>query len=127
VAGNMQMALLESAARTTTQTVASPFDNRWHRGLMLILRISVASGTGGLSVKIRAIDPISAQAVELLADGTPIVATGTYGFVLHPDRGAASGGVRVAIAGQLPMEFDVQVVAGDGSSYTYSLSGELLI
>lgn len=122
---SMRFRILESALRTATQTVAG-FKPIGKRGLQLILRVSAASGTGGLTVKIRATDLISGEAVELLADAAPIIATGTFAFVLHPDRGAAAHGVRIAVAGQIPRDWDVQVVHGDASSYTYSVSGELL-
>lgn len=123
---NYSVAPLPSAARTAT--AASPvMPNRRHTGVVVMLNISAASGTGGLTLKIRGLDPVSGNFFDLLSDGAPITATGLYVFSLNPSEGAASAGVRVAVSRHLPQEWQVQVVAGDGSSYTYSVSATLFV
>ena len=52
------VALLASAARTTTTTTTS-FDPAGFDTVTVILNVSVASGTGGLAVRLEFQDPVS--------------------------------------------------------------------
>jgi len=122
---NAQVALLASATKTATNATAK-LRNRHVRGVLLLLNVSAASGTGGLTVRIRAYETISGNTINLLADTAAITATGTYGFLLHPNAGAAADGIRVSRAFLLSQDWDVQISHGDASNYTYSLSAELL-
>jgi hypothetical protein len=117
--------LLASAARTATATSVA-LRNRWHKGLHVTLVVTAASGTGGLTLHIQQVDRATGNTIDLLVDGAAIIATGTYAFQLAPGQGVLSAGVRIAISRQLPTDWQVSVVAGDGSSYTYQLNGLLL-
>ncbi len=123
---NYEITPLQSATRTAT-TSSPTLVNRRHTGVLAILNVSAASGTGGLTTKIQGKDPVSGNWIDLLADGAAILAAGTYGFELNPSAGAASGGVRAAVARHLPQEWRVTVAHGDGSNYTYSVSATLMV
>lgn len=119
-----QRVLLESAARTATTATAQQKDPAMH-SVRLYLDVTAASGTGGLTVQIRGYDRVSGAAAAIAKDTAAITAAGLYVFELAPSIAAADTQRRVALAAYLPVEWDVNVVHGDGSSYTYSLSGEL--
>jgi hypothetical protein len=127
---NTEGTLLASAARTVT-TVSSNLVNYNAKGILIILRISVASGTGGLIPKIRMIDPVSGLTVQLNANVTAITAAGTYGIELYPGASTAltvaDGWVIQRTSGDLPRTYQVQIAHGDGSSYTYSVGYALIV
>lgn len=125
VYGNVESTLLASAARTST-TGTSNQTNRGALGVHIILRVTVASGTGGLSVLIYGIDPVSGVAYQLNAAPTAVTTTGIFCYEIHP--GAVTAGVAVPqrTSGRLPRSFTVTVSHGDASSYTYSLGQCLL-
>lgn len=117
--------LLASAARTAT-TSSPALRNRYHRGIHLVLDVTAASGTGGLTLKVQQVDRDTGKTVDLLVDGSAITATGTYGFQMALSEGAAGNGIRAAASRALPTDWQVTVTHGDTSSYTYSLSATLL-
>jgi hypothetical protein len=123
---NYEITPLASAARTAT-TSSPTLLNRRHTGVLVILNVTAASGTGGLTTKVQARDPISGNWIDLVADAAAILATGTYAFEVNPSAGAASGGVRAAVARHLPQEWRITVAHGDASSYTYSVSATLMV
>jgi hypothetical protein len=116
-----ELTLLGSAARTADPTVTAETNNQ-HPGVLLVLDVSAASGTGGLSLSVRGYDPISDNTFDVLADPEAILATGTYAFLVAPAASRGANGLRVTEAGYLPRKWDVAIVHGDGSSYTYSLA-----
>jgi hypothetical protein len=117
---------LPSAARTAT-TASPRMRNLYHRGVTVTLSVTAASGTGGLTLHVRGYDADSASgaAFDLLLDGAAIIATGTYVFIVD-ENALVGAGVRAIASRPLTKNWDVQVVAGDGSSYTYSVSAQLL-
>ena len=119
--------LLASAARTATATSAV-LRNRWHKGVHLVLVVTAASGTGGLTLHLQQVDRDTGNTIDLLVDSAAITANGTYAFQMALSEGAAAGppALRGAISRQLPTDWQCQVTHGDGSSYTYSLSAVLL-
>lgn len=119
------LTLLSSAARTSTTTATAQTANQFP-GVLLILDVSTASGTGGLTLTIRGYDPISDNTFDLLVDSTAITATGTFAFLIQTGSGAAAEGVRVSEQFTLPAKWDVSIAHGDGSSYTYSLAAILI-
>lgn len=122
---NVQRSLLASAARTVA--TACPVQNdSGARALRLYLNITVASGTGGLQPIIRGYDKISGATVNLTTGGAAIVATGCYCYELALSVGAAAGNVKECVSKAAPVQWDVSVAVGDASSYTYSLSAEVL-
>lgn len=126
--GNLEGTLLASAARTAT-TTGSAQTNYNARGAMLILNVSAASGTGGLTVTFLATDPVSGAQFLLNANPTAVTGTGTYVYELYPGASTAgpTGAVAQRTAGILPRTWTVKVFHGDASSYTYSVGYELIV
>jgi len=121
-----QRVLLTSAARTATTACALQTDKS-QQALRVYLNITAASGTGGLKVLIRGYDKVSGNAAQLNGGGAAaIVATGTYVYEMMPSAGTAVGGVLETVSRLLPVQWDVQVTHGDASSYTYSVSCDVL-
>lgn len=118
--------VLIPAGTTRTTAYSGPTSlAKTEAGILVILNVTAASGTGGLTVRINAVDPGSGSNVALNAAPTAVTATGTYSYALYP-YGAATGDVTQATSFYLPRSFRVTVAVGDASSYTYSLSYTLL-
>ncbi len=124
---NVQRSLLPSAARTAT--VACAVQNEaTARALRLYLNITAASGTGGLQPIIRGYDKISGATVNLSTGGTAIIATGCYCYEMGLGllSTAKQGNIEECQNRPAPVQWDVSIAVGDASSYTYSLSAEIL-
>jgi hypothetical protein len=120
--GNIEtLNVLISAARTTG-TACSLQTLYNGRGIFIVLKVTVASGTGGLKVIAR-----DKNAIWLNGQAGNITAVGTYGFMLYPgittsDSATPSAANVVWRTSQsLPRFFDILVSPSDSSSYTYSL------
>lgn len=118
--------LLPSAARTADTTSRTQQDTQ-ASALRLYLNVSVAPGTGGLLLVIRGYDKVSGNSVELSGGGLPITQTGCYAFEMGQQPDPATGNIWEAISRSIPYQWDVVVKHMDASSYTYSLSAEILI
>jgi len=128
--GNTEGTLLASAARTTS--TSSPFQTNYNAaGVFVVLNVTAASGTGGLTVKIWARDTYSSTSIQLNPDPTAITAIGRYGYMLYPGASASgiagAGWVNQFIPAALPRTWYVEVRHGDTSSYTYSVSYALMV
>jgi hypothetical protein len=125
--------VLSNAARTAT--VSCPLvRNTQHRYLRAYLDVQGASGTGGLTLVVRGYSWNGVTATNGEAMGDPatlltapaaITGTGVFVYELGPYPQAAAGNVQLTVARILPTYWDIQVQAGDGSSYTYSVSVDL--
>src|SRR5690242_8084380 len=70
--------LLQSAARTSNQVVPLPsWDGVGYHGILLYLNITVASGTGGLTLQLQYTDPVSGT-VQNQPIGSARTATGLF-------------------------------------------------
>jgi hypothetical protein len=120
--------LLPSAVYTETQTTIAFLDTV-ARGLRFYLNVTDAgTGSGGLAVIVCGVDKISRNLVPLSTGGVPVQAVGTWVYEFGPFAGGASaiaGSVMDSAQRSLPFEWAAQVVAGDESPYTYSLSVEI--
>ena len=118
---------LASAARTVS-TITTDISSGEYRGLILYLNVTAASGTGGLTPRLIAKDPLSGVTSVSAAASTAATTTGLRVYHFGPGVGALAGaGVGWGAAGvMLSANFQLQVLHGDASSYTYSLSYELL-
>lgn len=121
----VQRTLLASAARTAS-TASAQQNDASQQYIRLYLNVTVASGAGGLQPQIRGYDKVSGSAVAISVGGAAIIATGLYVYELMPSPNVAAGAVKESLGRTLPCQWDVNVVHGDGSSYTYSLSCEVL-
>ena len=68
---------LASAARTAT-TSSSEISGQGYKGLIVYLAVSAASGTGGLTVRVRGYNPSSASWVVVTSSSAAITAPGAW-------------------------------------------------
>ena len=122
---NQDLTLLASAARTTTTTSADQ-TNQNARGVVVYVNVTAASGTGGLQLAIQGKDPVSGGYKTLNTLPTAITATGLYVYELYPGC-STTGNLAAVYAQVLPRTWRIQMNAGDGSSYTYSIGCSLIL
>lgn len=120
---NLEGTALTSAARIAT-TNSADIVNYNHRGIILFLNVTVASGTGGLQVQIQTKDPVSGNYVSTNTAPTAITATGFTAYFVFP--GINAGGSQ-ASSGFIGRTIRVRVTHGDASSYTYSVGYVLVV
>jgi len=130
VLNNIQLVLVPSGARTVAPAIATQACLN-HRGVLLFLNVTAASGTGGLTVRIQAIEPVTGMAVvNLLTAAAAVTATGLYTYALYPglpSPAVALGGVTMAQNGVLPRVWTATVTPSTTDSWTYSLAGAMLL
>lgn len=121
--GNVEGTLLASAQRTATTD--SPIQtNHNARGIVVHLDVTAASGTGGLTVQIRPVNPVAGNSAGAFPfSASAIIANSYTPFVLYP--GITPGSL--AISAALPRSFVVRITHGDGSNYTYSVGYSLIV
>jgi hypothetical protein len=120
---NTEGTLLASAARTATVTTATQ-TNHNARGVFLFLRVTAASGTGGVRARIEWVDPLG-SAKTLHAVPAYVTVVGTYTYLLYP--GSPAGASELNSSTPLPRTWRVIVDHGDATSYTYSLGYALIL
>lgn len=122
------ISLLASAARTTAVTSASQTVRRNYasRGVLVTLDVTAASGTGGLTLSVNFVDPVTAKTVAIATASAAVTATGTKTYIVYPGAVVSGGSVTQAVQLPLPSHWNVSVAVGDASSYTYSVSACLL-
>lgn len=127
---NIEGTILASAARITS-TASANQTNYNARGVLIGLSVSVASGTGGLSVIVKGINPITGTAYFLNASPTAIIATGQYVYEVYPGSSTAGAAgsnlVNQRTSSALPKTWIAYIFHADGSSYTYSVSYQLIL
>jgi hypothetical protein len=124
-ANNQDLTLLASAARTATTNTADQ-TNVNGRGLAIYLAITAASGTGGLTPVIQGKDPVSGNYFTLATMGSAVTTTGNKSYMFYPGA-ASAGSLQNGVQQVLPRTWRVQVTAGDGTSYTYSLGCSVIV
>jgi hypothetical protein len=120
-----QRILLASAARTAAVASAKQVD-AVEQYARVYVNVTAASGAGGLTCQFRGYDRVSGSAVALSTGGAAITATGLYVFEMMPNAQDAAGSVKETVGRMLPYQWDFQITVGDSSSYTYSVSAEVL-
>jgi hypothetical protein len=119
-----QRVLLRSAARTATTATPQTEEYTMHGG-RAYLAVSAASGTGGLTLQWRGYDKASGNTAIIMLAPTAITGAGIYVYeLLAGYSSAVEGDVKHSISRGLPVQWDINIVHGDSSSYTYSLSVE---
>ena len=118
---NTQGTLLTSAVRTTSTN--SPAQTNYNaRGVVIVLDVTAASGTGGLTVQIKAPDPVTTTGSNQLHNNpTAVTATGQTLYALYPGASTTGGVVANAFSMVLPRSWFLTVNHGDGSGYTYDV------
>lgn len=127
---NIDAQMLAASARTTAAASADQ-TNLGCRGVLVVLNITAASGTGGLTLLIKGKDSVSNAYYQLNASPTAIIATGIYVYELYPGSSTAGSAgttlVNQRTAGVLPRTWRINVNVGDASSYTYSVSAVTIV
>lgn len=123
---NLTAQIFASAARTSTVT-SGDTQNFNHKGIILSLNVTAASGTGGLQLVIQMKDGTAAVYKQLNTAPTAITATGQYVYMLYPGIGDTNSNNAQNISQVLPQNFRVQVIHGDSSSYTYSVYYQMIL
>jgi hypothetical protein len=123
---NLSGTSLASASRTSTAN-SGIFTNYNHRGIVLILNVTTASGTGGLQVQIQTYDFIGAVYKAINTAPTAVTTTGQYVYMLYPGVDSTNSNNAQNVSQVLPQQFRVSVTHGDSSSYTYSVSYQMIL
>lgn len=119
---------LASAARTAN-TQSSDISGAGFNSLIVYFSCSAASGTGGLTIRIRAKNPLTGQYNGVCT--TTVAITNTDNAVLMFGRGMGAGAQTVPatyggfMGGVIPETFRIEILHADASSYTYSVAYEL--
>lgn len=126
VRSNQEVTLLATAARVAS-TFAPAQTNYNAAGVLLILDVGAASGTGGLKV---GMNVGSSFYLAQHTAQTAITASGKYGFLFYPGSSPTvsntAGHLRAGYSVPLPRVWTPFVEHGDASSYTYNLTGYLI-
>lgn len=119
--------LLPSAARTALVADLVPDENVADaRGLIVFLTVTAASGTGGLTMSLKALPPGGQTGgIAFATASAAIIATGLSILVVYPGIATAAS-PWTAVNSVLPTRFSLNVAVGDASSYTYSIAAFLL-
>lgn len=124
VRNNVEAVALASAARTATVNTADLINHN-ARGVMIMLDVSAASGTGGLTIRIQG-KTAAGTYVSLHAAPTAVTTVTQQLYTLYPGTSSTGGAMAQTVSQILPRTWRIQVVHGDGSSYTYSVSYSLI-
>ncbi len=125
---NVQAPGLTSAARTAT-TQSTDISCIGFTGIIVAINVTVASGTGGLKARIRYKDNVLASYPTISESSLSITATGTWVYLHAPGAGttvSAILGNHGSAAGCLTDTCRIEIVHGDATSYTYSVTYTLL-
>ena len=120
---NIEGTALASAARTA-QTNSSDIITYNANKIYVFLNVTAASGTGGLTVRVQAKDPVSGNYFSINSAPTAVTSTTSNGYLIGP--GVSAGGTQ-ATSSVLPRTIRIQVQVGDSSSYTYSVGYSLIV
>lgn len=118
-----QRVLLSTAVRSAT-TVSPQQNDRSSKTLRVYFNVQVVSGTGGLTLQLLGYDKETGSSVVLFQDASGITATGIYLFEIAPAIAAGGSNRRGLLEAYLPVVWAINIVHGDGSNYTYSVSAE---
>lgn len=120
----MQAPGLALAARTAT-TQSTDINAAGYKGIIILLYVTAASGTGGLTIRLRYKDDILTQYFSLSQSSVNVIATGGWVYQHAPGTGTvvtAGLGNAGSAAGVLSDLVRVEIVHADASSYTYQVN-----
>mgnify|MGYP006268594393 CR=1 FL=1 len=119
-----QAAALTSAARTAT-TQSADISAIGYKGVIVMLNITVASGTGGLQVRVRYKDTVSSSYILVSASAssftTVLTVNHQYGEGIGGNSNATLGNGGVG-SGYLTDTIRIEIFHADASSYTYNVN-----
>lgn len=121
-------AFIPSAARTTAISDVIPnipLSNAV--GILVWVVVTAASGTGGLTVSVKALPPnATTGGTTIGAAAAAVIANGATNLMIYPGGGAAST-YTTAVSNTIPPRISINVAVGDASSYTYSIFAYALV
>lgn len=116
---------LVSAARTAT-TQSLDIDTQGYSGITVFLHISAASGTGGLSIRVRGLDAQQSTYVNLGTSGTATTTASVQAVQVGRGIGSITSGMfgpsQGSVGAFLPDICRIEIVHADASSYTYKVN-----
>lgn len=118
--GNVEVAHLPSASRTTTQTGADAV-NYNGRGIKLWVDITVA-GTGSITVSIQ--ERVTGSTYRTILASAALTAIGTTLLLVYP---GATPAANAAANEPLPRTFRIVVTANNANAMTYSVDYTLIV
>lgn len=118
--GTVDVSVLTSGARTTTQTQADQ-TNAYARGIAVTLDMTVV-GTGSVTLAIQGKDAVSGKYVALLT-GAAVITNSTNVYRVYPGLTAAAN---ATASDNLWRTWRVVVTANNANSATYSVGAVLL-
>jgi hypothetical protein len=119
---------LASGARTVS-TSSAVINTVGFRGVIFYWNVTAASGVGGLTGRVFAQDPVLGTLTHFGSMSAATTTTGARGMMVGPGVGsitAAASGSVAFIGANLPRDLVFNVQAADASSYTYSVTYELI-
>ena len=119
--GNLDVVLLSSAARTTTQTSADQL-NYNARGIDIVVDVT-SVGTGSITMTLNYKDPASGKYITLLS-GAAITTNSTNVYRLYPGLTASANATANDI---LPRTFQIVITANNANPVTYSVGCSLTV
>src|SRR5487761_2323202 len=115
------IALVASAARTTTQTSADQ-TNTNGRGVLVVLDVTVI-GTGNITLEIDGKDPVSGKYYTILT-GAAVSSNSTTVYRVYPGLTAAANATASDV---LPRTWRVKVTANNANAVTYSVGAIVML
>ena len=120
---NSVIQVLDSAVRTTAQTVN--LENPNARGVLVVLDVTLDAASAVLTLTIRGRDVVSGKFVDLLVAAT-VAAVGTTAYIVYPGVAAAAEGITKVVGYPLPLDWNIEIAVADADAMTYSVSAHLL-
>lgn len=114
--------VLPSATRNST-TFGAVQVNNGYRGFVWHLDITASSGTGGLTIALQWINPLTGG-FRYQAISAKVITAAEYCGIVYPEYALSAPDANQQT--NLPYEWQIQVTHSDGSNYTYSLNIDLL-
>jgi hypothetical protein len=115
-----------SAARTSGYIGPTHTQLTGHKGILVCMNITAASGSGGLQLTLENLDPVSGQWAQSNSTPTAVTTTGLQKLEIYPGAASTNPGATQTSSGPLGRNWRIHVFAGDSTSYTYSIGYTLL-
>lgn len=122
--GNEELTLLASAARTV-ETNSGDQVNYNHRGLIIIVSVTVDGAAASITPNLKIKDSISGSYHEVWQAAAAIEAVGVYAYLFQP--GGAAGSFTEAVNLRVGRTWRFQMEVADADAITYSVSAVMLI
>lgn len=121
--GNLDnITVLASASRTTTQT-QSDQTNYNHKGIIVVLDMTVAGASPSVTLEIDGKDPVSGKYYAILT-GAAVTTVTTNVYKVYP---GVTTGANAAVSDVLPRTYRIKVTANNANAGTYSVGAMLIL